>query len=273
MSDLKTAVSNIIIENLTINSGFLKREVVIDAYLPANSSPGEKTDLLLINDGQDLPHMPFEEILHKLIHHKIIRPFVAIGIHCGPERRMEYGVVAQSDYRGRGAKAKAYEKFILKELLPFILKKYPFAANKKSFAGFSLGALSALDLVWRNPNIFEKAGCFSGSFWWRSRGYGTDYNEDTDRIMHQQIRNGNYKPNLQFFFECGAMDESKDRNNNGIIDSIDDTMDIIKELTYKGYTHKDIHYLEIPDGTHDVGTWARAMPIFLQWGWPSTVQK
>jgi enterochelin esterase-like enzyme len=64
------------------------------------------------------------------------------------------------------------------------------------------------------------------------------------------------------------MDETKDRNNNGIIDSIDDTLDLIKELETKGYQReKDIFYLELPDGHHDVATWGRAMPVFLKWGW------
>ena len=47
--------------------------------------------------------------------------------------------------------------------------------------------------------------------------------------MHKIIRMAN-APWLKFFFECGALDETKDRNNNGIIDSIDDTLDLIDEL-------------------------------------------
>lgn len=85
--------------------------------------------------------------------------------------------------------------------------------------------------------------------------------------MQQQIRKGEYAPGLKFFFECGRMDESGDRNNNGIIDSIDDTLDHIKELRDKGYNPEDIFYLELEDGKHDVPTWGLAMPVFLKWGW------
>ncbi len=269
MPETKASVTNIITEKHLIFSDYLKREVTFDAYLPLSGLQSQPCSLLLINDGQDLPQMPFDEIFGQMLEHEIIDPVLCVGVYCGTDRRMEYGVVAQKDYKGRGAKAGNYEKFILRELIPFLQMKYPFAsAGKKSFAGFSLGALSALDIVWRNPAIFEKAGCFSGSFWWRSKGYDDGYNDETDRIMHRQISKGKFHPGLKFFFECGAMDELQDRNNNGIIDSIDDTMDIIKELSKKGYTTNDIHYLEIPDGTHDVGTWARAIPLFLQWGWP-----
>ncbi|MDP4151034.1 MAG: hypothetical protein Q8943_16630 [Bacteroidota bacterium] len=53
-----------------------------------------------------------------------------------------------------------------------------------------------------------------------------------------------------------------------MIDSIDDTQDLIRELDAKGYeAGRDIFYLEIAGGKHDVATWARAMPQFLEWGW------
>ena len=143
------------------------------------------------------------------------------------------------------------------------------AFREKAFAGFSLGALSALDIVWEHAQEFSRVGLFSGSFWWRTKDK-TDpaYNEMTDRIMQRKVREGDYAPWLQFFFECGTEDEMEDRNQNGIIDSIDDTQDLIQELVIKGYDReKDIRYLQIDGGRHEVNTWARAMPEFLLWGW------
>ncbi len=59
-----------------------------------------------------------------------------------------------------------------------------------------------------------------------------------------------------------------DRNHNGIIDSIDDTLGLINELVEKGYdVPKDILYLELQEGRHDIATWAKAMPEFLKWVW------
>jgi esterase/lipase superfamily enzyme len=268
MTEEKIVLSNVLVEQITIESTFLKRTVRADAYLPINVSHPENLSLLLINDGQDLPRMPFDEILDIFISENIIEPLACIGIHCGVERKMEYGVVRQSDYKGRGAKAGQYTKFVFEELLPLIHKVYAVKSFKeKAFAGFSLGGLSALDIVWNHPTEFTKVGVFSGSLWWRSKGYKDGYNNATDRIIHKQIRKGVYHPRLKFFFECGAWDELADRNNNGIIDSIDDTLDLIKELKQKGYSDADIEYLELADGRHDVATWGRAFPYFLQWGW------
>jgi len=230
--------------------------------------------LLLINDGQNMEEAGLRKILKKLYDEKTLTPLLCAAIHTGPQRKMEYGVASSPDYLGRGAKAGLYTSFIVNELLPFVKDTYAISSFKeKAFAGFSLGALMALDIVWNHPKKFSKVGLFSGSFWWRSIDQTEKhYDDDMHRIIHQEIRNGRYHPGLKFFFQCGSMDEAMDRNKNGIIDSIDDTLDLISELEQKGYDpEKDIYYLEMPDGKHDIATWGRAMPVFLKWGWGKTV--
>jgi len=257
------------LDTLHVKSKYLKREVELRLYLPKKVSEPETMSLLLINDGQDMPVMNFEHILNDLYLQNAISPVLCIAITAGTERIQEYGVARKKDYLGRGAKAGAYTKFILNELLPFIKKTYNVPVFRETaFAGFSLGGLSALDIVWEHPHIFSKAGVFSGSLWWRSVDQSDEkYDDNKHRIMQQQIRKGKYVPGLKFFFECGKLDESGDRNHNGIIDSIDDTLDHIKELADKGYKPEDIFYLELEDGKHDVPTWGKAMPAFLKWGW------
>jgi|SRR5579871_5800967 len=257
-------------ESVALKSVNLGRTMDVDFYLPTHVTNPAEMSLLLINDGQDMEKLGLETMLDELYGNEEISALFCVGIHAGKERKMEYGTATILDYKGRGAKALRYTQFIFEELFPYIQKTYLVNSFKeKAFAGFSLGALSALDIVWNNPSGFSKVGIFSGSLWWRIKDQNDKtYSDDTDRIMHQQIRNGKYKEGLKFFFECGAGDEEDDRNNNGIIDSIDDTLDLIKELVAKGYDiKKDIEYLELPDGKHDVETWAEAMPVFLKWGW------
>lgn len=256
------------VEERTIYSDFLERNVTLDVYLPLHTEPKEPS-LLLLNDGQDLRTMHFANILHRTVSENAIRGLICVAIHCGSDRLNEYGTAYRADYKGKGAKAGLYTKFILTELLPFIKADFQIDAFKeKSFAGFSLGGLSALDIVWNNANEFSKAGVFSGALWWRRHGYDDDsYNEHKDRIMHLQVQKGAYSPGLKFFFECGCLDETADRNNNGIIDSIEDTTDLIEDLKEIGYGEEQIQYLELEDGEHNIETWARALPEFLRWGW------
>ncbi|MFZ1453627.1 MAG: hypothetical protein WAT20_13060, partial [Ferruginibacter sp.] len=108
------------------------------------------------------------------------------------------------------------------------------------------------------------------SLWWRDKDQDEeDFDEDVNRIMHRQIsQDKNTYPWLKFFFEVGTQDETADRNNNGIIDSIDDTLGLIDILGNKGYKENEhIRYLQLNDGRHDVPTWAKAFPDFLKWGW------
>lgn len=259
----------IVKEQFTIHSKSLKREVAIEMFLPKTITEPNQLSLLLINDGQDMPLLHFDGILHRLYRENAISPLCCAAIACGNERMMEYGVAGKKDYLGRGAKAKQYTSFILKELLPCIKKRYKVPRFRNtSFAGFSLGGLSALDIVWNHPGIFTKVGVFSGSLWWRSKDQlDRKYDDDKHRIMQQVIRKGKFAPGLEFFFQTGKLDETADRNNNGIIDAIEDTLDHIHELIQKGYAPHDIAYLELEDGRHDVPTWGRAMPVFLKWGW------
>jgi enterochelin esterase family protein len=262
-------LSSLRVEQRTIASTFLKRQVIVDCYLPKNVSAPNELSLLLINDGQDLEEMHLASILNQMLEANEITPIVCIGIHAGKDRRNEYGTANVLDYQGLGAKAKAYNQFVLEELLPFIHMEYAIEQFKQNaLAGFSLGGLTAIDMTWNYPDIFSIAGVFSGSLWWRTKSLDDGYKDDTDRIMHQQIRNEKYHPGLRFYFTTGSLDETVDRNNNGIIDSIDDTLDLIKELKKKGYdSDYEVKYLNYEDGRHDVQTWGRAMPVFLLWGW------
>jgi enterochelin esterase-like enzyme len=283
---------DIVQATMELESRFLGRSVQVDFYLAKAQRGGDGivgdgtlagramnetdevlppgTSLLLINDGQELGRLGLAGILDELQEGGNLGPLLCAGIYAGPERKQEYGTAYRPDYQGWGARAGDYDRFIMEELIPSIRRKYAVEAFKeKAFAGFSLGALSAMDIVWRHPEEFARAGLFSGSFWWRARDKeDPSYDEHRDRIMHDEVRKGGYYPWLKFFFECGTEDEREDRNHNGVIDSIDDTQDLIGELVRKGYdANRDIRYLQIEGGRHEVGTWAKAMPEFLLWGW------
>ncbi len=262
---LHSSSDEIIVKKIEIISRFLSRKVTIDLFLPAGDLP--VFSVLLLNDGQDLDKMPFADIFGGLLKEKLIHRIACVGIHAGPDRRREYGTAASPDYLGRGNKAAAYSDFVTRELIPFLETRITISGDTQwAFAGFSLGGLSALDIGWHFPECFRTLGIFSGSLWWRSLDTADPgYQDEQHRLMHNAIRNGRFVPGRRFFFECGTEDEREDRNHNGIIDSIDDTLDLIGELKRLG--HEDIFYLEIAGGRHDVATWALAMKPFLTWAW------
>jgi iron(III)-enterobactin esterase len=253
-------------KNITLKSESLKRGITCTLLFPEENFTGEPYNLLLLNDGQEAGTLQLKETLTELTNSHRIKPTIIAAVHAGEDRVQEYGVAGKPDFKKRGAKAALYTDFIKAELLPSIhqftgIEKFAITA----FAGFSLGGLSALDVAWNNPELFDKVGVFSGSFWWRSKDLSKGY-ADNDRIMHSVIRETTSAPGLKIWLQTGTKDETADRNKNGIIDSIDDTVDLIKELENKGFRRpEDIRYIEMVGGSHDTLTWAKAMPKFLVW--------
>lgn len=247
----------------------LHREVDFDIYLPPDYhlSGGQKYPLVLFNDGQDLPVMHFAAILERLFFEQTVPHFIAVGVYASGERIHEYGTARQADYKNRGAKAPKYTEFIINELLPHLEKRFRILADPQHriFAGFSLGGLSAIDIAWAHPQVFGTASVFSGALWWRWSTVHPE-NPDADRIMHDIIRQStHWHENQRFWFQCGTLDEEDDRNGNGVIDSIDDTLDLMRELRMKGCPEHDLRYYEMEGGRHEPHTWGQAMPDFLKW--------
>ncbi len=251
-------------------SRHLHRHVDFDVYLPADyrEHPDYRYPLLLFNDGQDLPAANLALTLETLYFLQAIPPVIAVGVYAGPGRKHEYGTCRQPDYKGRGDRAPHYRDYILEELLPHLRDKWHLSERPEDnvFAGFSLGGLSALDIAWEHPEVFGAAGVFSGSLWWRWADVDPA-DPDACRIMHDIIQQCTKpRPNKQrFWFQAGTLDEADDRNNNGIIDAIDDTLHLIEALKARGYSDGHTHYYEMEGGTHDAPTWGRAMPRFLKW--------
>lgn len=261
-SQIKTNIST---ESHVINSKYLRREVTIDFYIPDNNG---SLGLLLVNDGQDGKDLNLKDSLESFFYRYPRLTPLTVGIHAA-DRIHEYGTTYSADYLKRGKGAADYHKFILNELLTGIYKNFDITSDKsrRGLMGFSMGALSAFDIVYQNSEIFGLAGCFSGSFWWRKKAYFRGFDEKKDRIIHRMVRKQGYKPGLRFWFMAGTKEEEDDRNNNGIIDVIDDQLDLIAQLTCAGFKpYYDIHYLEIEGGTHDHKTWAIGIPVFLEWG-------
>ena len=258
----------------SLYSTHLKRKVRFRWVAPPSyQESDEQLPVLLMNDGQDYTAMQLEKTLADSFASKAIRPFVYIGIETNVHRIQEYGTASSEDFKGRGRKAGAYTRFIMEEFLPMLRKEFRLSPHPEDwvFCGMSLGGLSAFDIVINHPRSFGRAGVFSGSFWWRKQAYVKMDLEDRSRIILDVIQNTSYNPHLKFWFQCGTLDETADRNKNGIIDAIEDTQDVIRELESKGYKQGEhITYVEVEGGRHDLPTWGELFPDFIRWAFGKT---
>lgn len=245
-----------------LRSKHLGRQVFIDVYRPA-VPPWRLLSLVVFNDGQDLERMRMEEQLRDFYAKRSLSPTLVVGVHCG-DRMREYGIANRLDYKGRGDLALAYEQFVLEELMPWLIDRNNIyhGADRRSIAGFSLGGLSAFDLAWRQPQHFKNVGVFSGALWYRSKAFDPA-DPDADRIVHDYVRRSKKPIPNRFWFMAGTEDEVEDRNQNGVIDAIDDTIQLIALLKQQGV--EDTEYIEVEGGRHDPETWGRVVGDFLHW--------
>lgn len=252
--------------SFNVNSTHLKQEFLVDVYKPEGILGNEQINLLLLNDGQDVAKMNFAAILEQAHYNRRNQKLVVVAIHATNERLLQYGVAGVPDFKGRGAKADLYTDFVINELMPYLHQIVGSSFQGKTvYGGFSLGGLSAFDIAWSHPEVFNAIGSFSGAFWWRKKDLADGYS-DTDRILHDKIEHTSSSDQMKFWLMTGTDDEKSDRNNNFIIDSIDDTIDVIKALVNKGYKRpENISYFEKVGGKHEVSTWESAMPAFLEW--------
>lgn len=248
----------------SLYSKYLEREVSIELFVPNNHQPDDPVFIMF--DGQDWQGLGLSELPEKLIQLGVKRLPLVVALNAG-KRLHEYGVAGEADCKGRGGRASQNARFVVEELLPWLDKEeqLPSSPENRFTLGCSLGGLTAFDLVWKHPAHFAGSASLSGSFWWRSKDLDQGYT-DQDRIAHRMIRMGEYRPGLRFWLQAGTRDETSDRNQNGIIDSIDDTLDLVTELIKKGYRQTtEVHYLQVEGGRHDLPTWRKVIPKAICW--------
>ncbi|MBC7446813.1 MAG: esterase family protein [Hymenobacteraceae bacterium] len=253
----------------SFQSKALVRTVRTELLLPpAALGGGAGAPVLYLNDGQDVDAVALPATLERLWATGLLPPVIVVAIHANADRLQEYGVSSAADYRGRGSRAGQHAQFIVEELRPWVEATYRPATGRAytAIAGFSLGGLSALDVAWNHFALFGAVGVLSGALWWRARDVRDPLYTDADRLMHQQLAGAPWRASSQrFWFQTGTQDETNDRNHNGVIDAIDDTLDALTILRQRGYPEEDLRYLEIEDGRHHQTTWAEALPDFLLW--------
>ncbi|MEL7250498.1 MAG: alpha/beta hydrolase-fold protein [Bacteroidota bacterium] len=251
-----------LVEHL-LPSKHLKRDILVDVYRPASIGPN--LQLFVFFDGQDVRTMEVGRLQRQLLKEGY-PPIMVVGIHANERRMQEYGTISQPDYAKRGKKAAATADFVIQGLLPYLSQQYNIDLKPATshIAGFSLSGLLAFDLAWHYPQHFGTAGIFSGSLWWRSEPFDEE-NPDTNRIVHTQVAAAEELPPVRYWFQAGTEDETSDRNGNGVIDAIDDTVQLVELLKEKGQAEEGIYYLEVEGGRHEPGTWAGVIGEFLRW--------
>jgi enterochelin esterase-like enzyme len=246
------------------------REILV--FLPPGYDPArpQPYPTLYLNDGQDMAALQLRETMARLIERGKIAPFIAIAMPTDAARLQEYGTAVAANAQGYGRQAAAYSQFVTAELIPAVQAQFHVSGDPGQTAvwGASLGGLSAFDIGWYHPHLIGMVGVFSGSFWWRAGEAETAVTPNR-RIAHEVVRRTAVKPPLRFWLQAATLDETADRDNNGVIDAIQDSRELMAEMARLGFQEgADMVYLEVVGGRHDYETWSRLLPDFLIWAFP-----
>lgn len=244
----------------------------IRVFLPGDDRFGSSDAyrVLYANDGQNLPDRFLTEILSRLYSEGKMQKIILVAVDATPDRQSEYGVAGFPNAFGGGLKAQDYTDFVLTELLPYVNTHYPVlqGPGNTGIMGWSLGGLSAFDIAWGHADVFGIVGVFSGSFWWHSEGDSFQATPDV-RLMHRIVRESEKRSGLRMWFAAGSEEERIDRDGNGVVDMVQDTLELMDELAVKGYQPGvDMLYFQVDGGQHLPATWFEALPEFLRWAFP-----
>lgn len=166
------------LEIVSLNSKVLKNIRNLRVWLPANYfapvNRNKHYPVLYMQDGQNLfdeatafnHEWKFDETVEFLTGSMRIGPMIVVGIDNDKGRRAnEYLPYPDPDNKELGkpeaqdVHGKDYADFLIKEVMPFIQKKYRVALGPQNtgLGGSSYGAVAALSAVLTHPGVFGKA--------------------------------------------------------------------------------------------------------------------
>lgn len=146
--------------------GIRPRDIIV--WLPPSyaNAPEKRYPVLYMHDGQNVfdPRTAFlgadwrvDEVADSLMRTGEMEEIIIVGVNNSDERRAEY---SDTD------KGRAYMKFLIEKLKPFIDATYRTQPERQNTAvmGSSMGGLISFLLAWQHPEVFSQAACLSPAF-------------------------------------------------------------------------------------------------------------
>lgn len=282
-------------------AAFAPEKLSVTVYLPPGYSAhsSRRYPVLYANDGQDMAAVGLQSTLAQLYRAHAISPLIVVAIRMLDDRASGYGlsdranrrsVVGGSPIGPIGSKAQAYSEWVATALVPYVDAHYRSrpSPGSRTILGWSLGALNAFNLAWQYPDVFGRVGAFSPSFWLAADRTTAAAVQHT-RLAQAMVDGSHKREGLRMWFAAGTTEEIKDRDGDGINDTIDDVQDLVqgyrdssgfqqRGLKQLGYSidmdaarhpssDADVSLYLLPGGKHNQSAWGKMLPRFLRWAY------
>jgi len=249
-----TAADNVQVLSQEFYMPQLQRERRIWVYLPPDyEDSGQSYPVLYMQDGQNLfdestaafGEWAVDESLNALFAEGDDGVIVVGVDHGGIKRLDEYSPWVNPTYGG--GEGEAYMDFIVETLKPHIDATYRTLpqASSTGIAGSSMGGLISLYGFLRHPDVFSKAGVFSGSFWFAEEIYG--YAAAAMPAAGSRV-----------YMIAGAQEGS-----NG--QQVADMLAMEAALASAGFEADALRAVPHEDGDHSEWYWRREFPAAYEW--------
>lgn len=234
----------------------LAREVQV--WLPPDhgSDPARRHPVLVLHDGQNVfdaaqagAEWQVDETAQRLAEAGLIDAPIIVAVSAGPDRMADYTPTAAlfgSPPRRQGGGAAAYGRFLADELLPLIAQRYRVQTGPAATAvgGSSLGGLVSLWLALHRSDVFGAALVVSPSLWW-----------DSEAALRDVLARPPGGPRPRLWLDMGGRESQQ---------GIGQSRRLREALLQRGWSARELAYLEDPLGTHDEATWASRVEGMLQ---------
>lgn len=257
----------------------------IDIWLPEGYSAATKYAVLYMHDGQMLydsnqswnkQAWNIDDVTTELFKQNKIKNIIVVGIwNSGQTRHSDYfpqkpfeqltrsekdTVIAQLQRVGRTneifkPQSDNYLKFIVKELKPYIDRKYSVYTNRENtfIAGSSMGGLISLYSICEYPKIFGGAACLS-THW-----VGT-FTLENNPVPHSFVKYLSKKlpdpKKHKIYFDCG------DRTLDAMYPKLQMSVDSV--MKSKGYADSNWMTRYFPGEDHSEKSWNKRLHIPLE---------
>ncbi|SMP16752.1 alpha/beta hydrolase [Chryseobacterium profundimaris] len=257
----------------------------IDVWLPENYSDSRKYAVLYMHDGKMLydPETTWnkqswnvDDVISQLIRNGKIQNTIVVGIwndsklrHFDyfPQKPFETLTAAEKDtVRSQLKKAGRsdqvfspnsdnYLKFLVKELKPFIDRKYSTYKNREHtlIAGSSMGGLISMYAICEYPEVFGGAACLS-THW--PGTFTLDNNPFPESVLKYLSENLPNPKNHTIYFDCG------DQTLDALYPDIQKKADQI--MVKAGFTDANWKTLYFPGENHSEEAWNKRLAIPLE---------
>jgi len=233
-------------------------------YLPPQYSRETKRrfPVLYMQDGQNVfdgatafiagKEWEVDEAAEKLIREGRIEPLIVVAVDNGGERRVDEYTPTRDASVGQGGGLERSSRMLREELKPWVDTTFRTRTEPAStaIAGSSLGALAALELALRHPDVFGHAAALSISAWW------------DEGVLARLVDGLGSRPDVRVWLDTGTRESDR---------AVPQARQLRDALVRGGWREgSDLHYVEVEDGTHDEAAWARRVPDVLEFLFPAS---